>query len=247
VLVALLPLALAAGCLATKPYVHTEVRKSDERTQQQLQVVDRRLGVVEHDLAEERTRHARLEADVHDVRALAEKTAQQGDQTRERVAKVEGAARDALQAASRVPPPKTPEPDPGTPETLVVFFGVADWVLDRPALLTLEKALRRLRDNPALVVKVEGHADSIGSSTENLKLSQRRANEVWHFLVANGVKRNRIEAQAKGEAEPIASNQTPTGRDYNRRVAVTLSPGRNGAGSSLRGIGGLETRRPARN
>ena len=84
--------------------------------------------------------------------------------------------------------------------------------------------MKRLRENPALVVKLEGHSDSVGPPTQNLMLSQRRADEVWRFLVTNGVKRTRIEVQAIREAQPVASNPSPQGRDQNRRVAITLAP-----------------------
>jgi outer membrane protein OmpA-like peptidoglycan-associated protein len=47
---------------------------------------------------------------------------------------------------------------------------------------------------------------------------------VRRFLVANGVKQGRIQTLAMGEARPAASNRSPTGRDQNRRVAVTLRP-----------------------
>jgi outer membrane protein OmpA-like peptidoglycan-associated protein len=221
--VGLAALALAAaGCVATRSYVRTEAQKSDERTQQQLQVVDDRLGMVERGLAAESARRDRLDSEVQHVRIRVEETANQADQSRELAAQAQIAARDALQTVNRVPPPKTPEPVARAPETLVVHFRFADWLLDKSALLTLEKALRRLRENPTLVVKVEGHADNVGSPSQNLKLSERRAREVWHFLVANGVKRSRIEEQAVGEAKPVASNRSPTGRDQNRRVAITL-------------------------
>ena len=72
------------------------------------------------------------------------------------------------------------------------------------------------------MVKIEGYTDSAGSGRINVKLSQRRADEVWRFLVGNGIKRNRIETQAMGEARPVASNDSPGGRDQNRRVSVTL-------------------------
>ena len=90
--------------------------------------------------------------------------------------------------------------------------------------MTLLKALTRLQRNPALVARLDGYADNVGSPSLNLKLSQRRADEVRRFLVANGVKQGRIQTLAMGEAWPAASNRSPTGRDQNRRVAVTLRP-----------------------
>ena len=71
-----------AGCLATRPFVRTEVQKSDARTQQQLETVDLRLDAVERELKEERARLATLDADLHQTRGVVEDTAKQAAQTR---------------------------------------------------------------------------------------------------------------------------------------------------------------------
>jgi outer membrane protein OmpA-like peptidoglycan-associated protein len=137
--------------------------------------------------------------------------------------KADEATRDTSQTISPVHPSKTLQPS----ETLVVRFGFAQWQLDNQTRLALLQVVKRLRENPTLVVKLEGHADNAGSRTQNLVLSERRAQEVRRFLVASGVKRTRIEVLAIGESQPIASNRSPTGRDQNRRVAITvLAPGR---------------------
>ncbi len=113
VLAGLVALVLSgAGCLATRPFVRTEVQKSDARTQQQLETVDLRLDAVERELKEERARLATLDADLHQTRGVVEDTAKQAAQTRELAIMADGAARDALQAVSRSPTPKMPKPGP---------------------------------------------------------------------------------------------------------------------------------------
>ena len=60
----------------------------------------------------------------------------------------------------------------------------------------------------------------------NLILSQKRAEAVMHFMISQGVKSNLVSAQGFGEANPVASNDTPEGRAQNRRVELTIaSPG----------------------
>ncbi|HEY7141914.1 MAG TPA: OmpA family protein [Methylomirabilota bacterium] len=218
-----------AGCLATKPYVRTQVQQGEARTQQQLQAVERRLDTVEQGLAEVKTQHASLDADVHQVRGVAEDAAKQASQarelatqTRDLAVKADDAARDALQAVNGASASKAPEPVAAAPEIFVVHFGYAEWWLDNSGRMTLSKALRRLQQNPTLQARLDGYSDSTGSASLNLKLSQRRADEVWRWLVAKGVKRSRIETRAIGEAQPVASNRNPAGRDQNRRVAITL-------------------------
>ena len=217
---------LGSGCVATKPYVRTEVEKSAARTQQQLDVVDHRLDAMEREISEEKARLDGVEADVRQVRTAVEETAKKSDRALELVIKAgprtEGAVSPAAPTTSGVPPPKAAEPVAAAPEALVVHFAAGQWQLDNQARSALLKALKRLRANPSVAVRLEGHADSVGSPSQNLELSQRRADEVRRFLVGNGIKRHRIEVLAMGEARPIASNRSPAGRDQNRRVAITL-------------------------
>ncbi|MEM0899706.1 MAG: OmpA family protein, partial [Pseudomonadota bacterium] len=70
--------------------------------------------------------------------------------------------------------------------------------------------------------RVEGHTDSRGSRSLNQGLSDSRANAVRDYLVNAGVSADRLQAQGFGEANPIASNQTPEGRAQNRRIELTV-------------------------
>jgi len=70
---------------------------------------------------------------------------------------------------------------------------------------------------------IEGHTDNVGTEDSNLGLSQRRAAAVQSYLVNRGVNANRITAAGEGETSPIASNDTATGRQQNRRVEVIIS------------------------
>ncbi len=77
-------------------------------------------------------------------------------------------------------------------------------------------------------LSVEGHADSIGTEDYNQQLSERRAQSVRDFLVANGLSSDLVVAQGFGETQPIASNtkpdgsDDPAGRQKNRRVEVVI-------------------------
>jgi len=67
---------------------------------------------------------------------------------------------------------------------------------------------------------IEGHTDSVGPDPYNDELSERRAAAVRRFLVDRGVEPERLEAVGHGEGAPVASNETPDGRERNRRVEV---------------------------
>ncbi len=76
---------------------------------------------------------------------------------------------------------------------------------------------------PSLHLAVEGHTDSIGSDEYNQNLSEQRAEAVRDYFVLQGISANSIEARGLGKTEPIASNDTPEGRQQNRRVELILS------------------------
>lgn len=74
------------------------------------------------------------------------------------------------------------------------------------------------------LIDVTGFTDSTGSAQYNLQLSQQRANSVAQYLVSQGTDSRRFLINGAGESNPIASNQTASGREQNRRVEIKLSP-----------------------
>jgi outer membrane protein OmpA-like peptidoglycan-associated protein len=76
---------------------------------------------------------------------------------------------------------------------------------------------------PTLKLQVEGHTDSIGSDDYNQQLSEARAEAVRDYLVQQGISAGQITARGMGKTQPIASNDTPEGRQQNRRVELVLS------------------------
>jgi outer membrane protein OmpA-like peptidoglycan-associated protein len=76
---------------------------------------------------------------------------------------------------------------------------------------------------PTLHVAIEGHTDSIGSDDYNQQLSEHRAQAVRDYFVQQGINSAAVEARGYGKTEPIATNDTPEGRQQNRRVELILS------------------------
>jgi outer membrane protein OmpA-like peptidoglycan-associated protein len=97
---------------------------------------------------------------------------------------------------------------------------------------TLKPGARRAVDNlaqfmeryPEREIAIEGFTDSVGAHEANRRLSESRAAAVKNALVARGIEPSRIDARGYGPAFPVASNDTPTGRQLNRRVEIVINP-----------------------
>lgn len=90
------------------------------------------------------------------------------------------------------------------------------------ARASFDRLARTLNETPERKIVVEGHTDSTGAEDYNQQLSQERAESVKRYLTSQGVDAGRITAVGKGEAFPVANNETAAGRQQNRRVEVII-------------------------
>jgi outer membrane protein OmpA-like peptidoglycan-associated protein len=81
-----------------------------------------------------------------------------------------------------------------------------------------------LKEYNKTLINVTGHTDNTGTEAYNLNLSQRRTTSVGQYLISQGIDPTRVATQGMGESKPIASNDTPQGRQQNRRVEIELAP-----------------------
>jgi OOP family OmpA-OmpF porin len=86
-----------------------------------------------------------------------------------------------------------------------------------------QQVIARFHDYPDLVLEIKGYTDSAGSDAANLALSQARAERVMNELIARGLSAQQVRAQGFGEADPVATNDTPEGRAQNRRVVFGVA------------------------
>lgn len=82
----------------------------------------------------------------------------------------------------------------------------------------LKKMIRVVDGHSDLRIKVTGHTDADGSENYNIELSKKRAETLINFFVLNGLSKDRIVIDFKGESAPIDTNSTPEGKQRNRRV-----------------------------
>ena len=76
---------------------------------------------------------------------------------------------------------------------------------------------------PTLRLEVEGHTDSVGTDQLNMLLSENRAISVRDFLIREGMVPTSIASRGFGKTQPVATNDTPAGRQQNRRVELVVS------------------------
>jgi len=114
----------------------------------------------------------------------------------------------------------------GKPKQEIILRGV-NFALNSAELTPqskaiLDKEVARFKEDPNMKVVVQGHTCSLGSEAYNQQLSERRAKAVMDYFIAQGIAPDRLKAEGRGEADPIASNATEEGRSQNRRVELDI-------------------------
>ena len=104
-----------------------------------------------------------------------------------------------------------------------VLFDTGSYTLKPGAREKLAKISGIVLAHPGLSLQIEGHTDSVGGDDFNQQLSERRADTVRDFLAEQGVPASSITAHGFGKTQPVASNDTPEGRQRNRRVELVVN------------------------
>ncbi len=86
----------------------------------------------------------------------------------------------------------------------------------------LNKVAAIMKKYPDYKLRIVGYTDNVGDPTHNMTLSEERARSCYDYLIAQGIDPARMSYEGKGEAHPIATNDTPQGRELNRRVEFEL-------------------------
>ncbi|MGV3726305.1 OmpA family protein [Hydrogenophaga sp.] len=115
-----------------------------------------------------------------------------------------------------------------TPRGTVITLGDVLFDVDRAALKPsglrmVEQLAEVLNAEPQRTLLVEGYTDSTGADAYNQALSTDRADAVRLALMSRGVASGRVSARGYGEAHPVGSNSSASGRQLNRRVEIVLS------------------------
>jgi outer membrane protein OmpA-like peptidoglycan-associated protein len=104
-----------------------------------------------------------------------------------------------------------------------VLFDTAKFSLRPEAREKLAKVAGIVSGHPGLRLDVEGHTDSVGGDDYNQELSEQRGGSVRAYLIGQGMAEGSVSSKGFGRTQPVASNETASGRQQNRRVELVIS------------------------
>ena len=107
--------------------------------------------------------------------------------------------------------------------TLKINFATNSSIIESNSMYKIDDFAKFLLKNKGSTVKIVGHTDNIGTESNNLALSNRRANAVMQTLIMKGISPARLKAEGKGESVPLTSNDSIEGRAMNRRIEAELA------------------------
>ncbi|MBW6499142.1 MAG: OmpA family protein [Bacteroidales bacterium] len=103
-----------------------------------------------------------------------------------------------------------------------IFFDTGSASLRPESYAELGVLYKLLEDNPKIKIEISGHTDNVGSAALNQRLSQDRARAVVDFLTERGTAPDRLTYKGYGFSRPVATNDTPEGRQLNRRTEFEI-------------------------
>jgi outer membrane protein OmpA-like peptidoglycan-associated protein len=218
---------MLSGC-ATKDFVKETVSKQRTEVDQRIDKVEgqvgegsQRLGTVEARVNEQGQRVEAVGSRVGGLETSVGQATNTAKDAQERansaMSRADGATTRADEVDSRLTRLWGSRNSRSLVETSDVRFAFGKADLSDGAQTALLGLVKEMKDNPLLVVELEGYTDAAGPLEYNVMLSQRRVDAVRRFLVQHGVEQTRINAIGLG---PVADRNVSS--DQKRRVAVKL-------------------------
>ncbi|MEI8204172.1 MAG: OmpA family protein [Bacteroidota bacterium] len=104
-----------------------------------------------------------------------------------------------------------------------IFFDFDKATLRPESYSELTVLLNLLIENPLIKIEISGHTDNVGSASYNQKLSENRAKAVVDYLISKNIAQSRLTYAGYGFSQPFATNDTPEGRQMNRRTEFKIT------------------------
>ena len=202
--------------LAERPLSRDEAALGEHRVYLAEQKVEIARATASTKLAEDQ--RAQLDRERGDARLQAR--TREADRAHADAAKARGSEADMQRRLDEM---QAKETERGQVVTLGdVLFDTGSAQLRSSASSNLDKLASFMKQYPDQRLLIEGHTDNVGSAAFNLELSRQRAQAVQQYLAQSGIASQRLSVSAMGLQSPIASNNTVSGRQQNRRVEVVI-------------------------
>jgi outer membrane protein OmpA-like peptidoglycan-associated protein len=212
----------AQNAAAARAAAERQTQEAAARAQAALaeqEAAQRAKAEAERARSDAETARAQADAARRDAEAQAEQARQRAAQSEQERAQLRDQLRQQLNVIL-----ETRESARGLIVNLSdVLFDTARHDLKPGAREKLARVSGILASHPGLRIDIEGHTDSVGTDDYNQRLSERRAESVRNYLVSQSIAPASVTAMGVGEAKPVASNDTASGRQQNRRVELIVS------------------------
>ncbi|MEO7742504.1 MAG: OmpA family protein [Usitatibacter sp.] len=204
----------------------SQLQSEASRRQAESAQRDARASQLQSEASQRSSEAAQMQSEASQRMAMAERQAATDAQvsaaaSRQRTLDAEGRARLLEAQLADLAAKKT---DRGMVITLGdVLFDTNQSQLRSGGMRNVGKLADFVKQNPGRIVMIEGFTDSVGTDGRNQRLSDERAGAVRTALLSMGVGSERMTSRGYGESFPVAGNDTPAGRQQNRRVEIIVS------------------------
>lgn len=204
----------------------SQLQSQESQRQAQASQRDARASQLQSEASQRSSEASQLQSEASQRQAMAERQAATDAQVsaaaaRQSTLDAEGRARQLEALLGEMAARKT---ERGMVITLGdVLFDTNQSQLRSGGIRSVEKLAAFVKQYPGRSLMIEGFTDSVGPDGRNQQLSDERAGSVRTALLGMGVGSERMTSRGYGESFPVAGNDTPAGRQQNRRVEIIVS------------------------
>lgn len=103
-----------------------------------------------------------------------------------------------------------------------IQFETSSAKLKQESIEEIDKIVSYMLVNEEVKLDISGHTDNQGRADANQLLSEKRAKAVYNYMISKGIAASRLSYAGYGQTKPVASNDSTTGRQQNRRVELKI-------------------------
>lgn len=103
-----------------------------------------------------------------------------------------------------------------------IYYETNQYTVTPESYASLDSLVAMLTAYPQMEIEISAYTDNVGTPAYNQELSEKRAESLVAYLVNKGIAASRLQHKGYGDTMPVASNDTPEGRQQNRRIELKI-------------------------